>query len=128
MRYYTSIVDQKAWNYQPSLNLNYKYNALSLYSKVGYRRNNWTGGNMESDRIPGPGPDHGCKHRYGTSPIPHHFSTGQRLRHQRQQSVGAEFNMTENPYHNNTDGTALAIENGNSLTSQSLSRSTTITR
>ena len=28
------------------------------------------------------------------------------------QSVGAEFNMTENPYHNNTDGTALAIENG----------------
>ena len=26
------------------------------------------------------------------------------------QSVGAEFNMTENPYHNNTDGTALAIE------------------
>jgi outer membrane receptor protein involved in Fe transport len=32
MRYYTSIVDQKAWNYQPSLNLNYKYNALSLYS------------------------------------------------------------------------------------------------
>ena len=125
MRYYTSIVDQKAWNYQPSLNLNYKYNALSLYSKVGYRRNNWTGGNMESDRFLDRDrimdANTGMAHRQSHTT----FQLGSVYDINDKQSVGAEFNMTENPYHNNTDGTALAIENGNSLTSQSLSRSTT---
>ena len=125
MRYYTSIVDQKAWNYQPSLNLNYKYNALSLYSKVGYRRNNWTGGNMESDRFLDRDrimdANTGMAHRQSHTT----FQLGSVYDINDKQSVGAEFNMTENPYHNNTDGTALAIESGNSLTSQSLSRSTT---
>ena len=84
MRYYTSIVDQKAWNYQPSLNLNYKYNALSLYSEVGYRRNNWTGGNMESDRFLRPGTGSWMQTPVWHIANPTPLFNWQRLRHQRQ--------------------------------------------
>lgn len=119
MRYNTSVVDNSRQSVRPSINLNYKYNALSLYSKVNFMRNKWESGNIQEDQF-----TNRDRHVNSiTNMSRKNTSTDGQLGAiydiNERQSIGAEFNVTGNPYSTATNGSSTVTENGKTILSKS---------